>query len=55
MMIAHLTLDLRTRNECRDRVDHDDIDRVGPDERFDDIECLFATVRLEKGIPMTEE
>ena len=44
--VPHLSVDLRLRDEGRDRVDHDDIDRAAAHEDLDDLERLLAGVRL---------
>jgi hypothetical protein len=46
MMIPHLPLDLRPRDERGDRIDHDHIHRIRSDERLHDIERLFSGIRL---------
>ena len=46
MRLAHLTLQLCRGHQCGDRIDHDDIDRVGPDQHLSDLQCLFACVGL---------
>ena len=46
MGIPHLALDLRLRRQCRDRVDHDHVDRAGTHEHVGDLECLIARVGL---------
>jgi hypothetical protein len=45
-LIAHLTLQFRTRGERGDRVDRDEIDRPGADEHVDDLQRLLAIVGL---------
>ena len=44
--VAHLPLDLRLRDERRDGVDDDDVDRAGARERLADVERLLTVVRL---------
>jgi hypothetical protein len=46
MAVAHLALDLRARDECRDRIDHQHVDRVRSDQRVDDLERLFTGIGL---------
>ena len=46
MAIAHLTIDLRLRNEGCDRVDDQDIDRAGAHHRLGDLQCLLTGIRL---------
>jgi hypothetical protein len=44
--VAHLALDLGAGDEGGDRVDDDDVDRVGADEQLADVEGLLAGVGL---------
>ena len=44
--IAHVAVELGARNQRRHGVDHDDVDRVGADERLGDLERLLAGVGL---------
>src|SRR5262245_10887058 len=44
--IAHVTLDLRARDEGRDGVDDEHVERARADERVGDLERLLAVVRL---------
>ena len=44
--VAHLPLELDARGERRDRVHGDDVDRAGADQDVDDLERLFAVIRL---------
>ena len=44
--VAHVALDFRLRDERSDRVDDDDVDRVGADEHVGDLEGLLAVVGL---------
>lgn len=46
MGVAHLTLDLGSRHEGRDRVDDDEIDGTGPHEHVGDLQRLLTGVRL---------
>src|SRR3546814_1891880 len=46
MAVAHFTLDFSARNESGDAVDDEDIDRIRANESVDDLERLFASVRL---------
>src|SRR3989344_1675303 len=46
VLLAHLALYLVFRRERSDRVDDNNVDIAAPDERLDDIERLFAIVRL---------
>ena len=46
MRIAHVAFEFGLRDECRYRVDHDDVDRIGAYEHLGDIERLFAGIRL---------
>ena len=46
MCIAHITLDLGLRNQGRDGVDHDDIDRAGTHHGLGDLQRLLPAVRL---------
>ena len=48
VLVAHLALDLGLRHERRDRVDHDDVDRVAADERLGDLERLLAACRAAR-------
>ena len=44
--VAHLPLDLGARHEGRDRVDDDDVERVGADQHVRDLERLLTGVGL---------
>jgi hypothetical protein len=44
--VAHLTLDLGPRHQCGDRVDHDDVQRTGPDQHVRDLQRLLTGVWL---------
>ena len=44
--IAHLPLDLRLRHQRRDRVDHENVDRLAAHEHIGDIQRILAAVRL---------
>ena len=44
--VAHLALDLGPRDERRDRVDHDHVERARAHEHVGDLERLLAGVRL---------
>jgi hypothetical protein len=46
LRFAHFAFDLRAGHERRDRVDDDDVDAVGADDHFDDLERLLAVVGL---------
>ena len=46
MAVAHLALDLGPRHQRGDRIDDQDVDRVGADERVDDLQRLLAGVGL---------
>jgi hypothetical protein len=46
MAIAHLAFDLGARHQSGDRIDDEDVDRVGADERVGDLERLLASVGL---------
>ena len=48
MGIAHLTFDLGAGNQSCDRVNDQNVDGVAADEGIDDIECIFAAVRLDR-------
>ena len=44
--IAHFAVDFRLRDEGGDRVDDNDVQRAGTNQRFDDFQRLFACVGL---------
>jgi hypothetical protein len=44
--VAHLTLDLRARDERGDRVDDDEVEGAGADQHVHDLQRLLAVVRL---------
>ena len=46
MGIAHLTLDFRLRHQRGDRIDHQNVDRVGTDQRIADVQRVLTAVRL---------
>ena len=46
MAVAHLALDLGARHQRGDRIDHQHVDRVGADQRVDDLERLLAGIGL---------
>ncbi len=46
MRVTHVALDLGLRHECRDRVDHDDIDSARADEDLADLHRLLTGVGL---------
>ncbi len=46
MAVAHLPLDLSPRHERGDRINHQNVDRVGAYQRVDDLQCLLAGIRL---------
>ena len=46
MRIAHIPFDLRLGGERRDRVDDDQVDRAAAHECVDDVQRLFAGIRL---------
>ena len=46
MGVTHLALDLGARHERGNRVDDDDVDRAGADQRVGDLERLLAGVGL---------
>ena len=46
MAVAHFTFDFSARDKCRNRVDHDDINRVRTHQRIDNFERLFTGVWL---------
>ncbi len=46
MGVTHLAFDLRTRNECGNRVDNDNIYRIGPDQGLGNLQGLFTGVGL---------
>ncbi len=46
LRFAHLALDFGARDERRHRVDDDDVHAVRADQNLDDLESLFAVVRL---------
>ncbi len=46
MAVAHLALDLGRGHERRDRIDDEDVDRVGADQGVGDLERLLAGVGL---------
>ena len=46
LRFAHFTFDFGSRHECRHRVDNNHIDAARADQQFDDLERLFAVVRL---------
>src|SRR5207248_1774973 len=46
MVVSHLAFDLRARDERRDRIDDDQIDRAATDQCFRDFQGLLASVWL---------
>src|SRR6266436_4827806 len=46
MTVAHLALELGTRNEGSHRINHQDVYRTGADERVGDLERLLARIGL---------
>src|SRR6266481_2118147 len=46
MTVAHLALELSTRNEGSHRIDYQDVYRTGADERVGDLERLLARIGL---------
>src|SRR5271165_388395 len=46
MAVAHLTLELRARHQCRHAVDHHHVDRAGAHEGVADLQRLLAGVGL---------
>ena len=44
--ITHFAVDFRLRDEGGDRVDDNDVQRAGTNQRFDDFQRLFAGIRL---------
>ncbi len=46
MRVAHLTFDLRTWRQGRDRVDDDHVDRAGADQHVGDLEPLLTGIGL---------
>jgi len=44
--VAHVALEFGLRNQRRDRVDHDDVDRVAAGQHLGDVESLLAGIRL---------
>ncbi len=46
MAVAHLALDLRARHQSGDRIDDEDVDRVGADQGVGDLQRLLARVGL---------
>ena len=46
MRVAHLTLDLGFRHQRGDRIDDNDVDGAGPDQRFRDLQGLLAVIGL---------
>ncbi len=44
--VAHFAFDFGLRHECRDRVDHDHVDRARAHQRISNFKRLFARVRL---------
>src|SRR6266849_10551509 len=46
MTVAHLPLELGTRNEGSHRINHQDVYRTGADERVGDLKRLLARIGL---------
>ena len=46
MTVAHLALELGTRNEGSHRIDYEDVYRTRADERVGDLKCLLARIGL---------
>ncbi len=46
MTVAHLSLDLRARNQRRHRVDDQDVQRARPDQHVGNLQCLFPGIGL---------
>ena len=44
--VAHVAFDLGLRHQRRHRVDDDDVDRAGADQRLGDLQRLLAGIRL---------
>ena len=45
-LVPHLAFDLGARHQGSDRIDHQDVDRVRPHQRVDDLERLLPGVGL---------
>jgi hypothetical protein len=48
--VPHIAVELGSRDERGDGVDHDDVDGIGADERLGDLERLLARVGWEMSI-----
>ena len=46
MTVTHFAFDFGTRHQCRNRIDDQHVDRVRSHQRVDDLERLFAGIRL---------
>ena len=46
MRIPHLSFNLRPRNQCGNRVNHQHVHRVAADKRVDNVQCILTAIRL---------